>query len=181
MTTNRIAARAGVNVALVYRYFAGKEAIVGALIERAAQATYAGSRAALEAHGNAPLPVVVRALLQVLVHTPGAPELHRQLFEHMDITRQREQVREQSSRIAELFAACLAQRGGELRALRDPAATLFVLEHAIGAATHAAAFYRPQELALDSVMEALHELVCRSLLPVCDASQAASGRPLPLT
>ena len=29
-----IGALAGVNVALVYRYFAGKEAIVGALIER---------------------------------------------------------------------------------------------------------------------------------------------------
>ncbi|HEX6245002.1 MAG TPA: helix-turn-helix domain-containing protein, partial [Polyangiales bacterium] len=63
MTTNRIAVRAGVNVALVYRYFAGKEAIVAALIDRFTQATLVNFERVLQEHEAAPLPQVIRALL----------------------------------------------------------------------------------------------------------------------
>src|SRR4051812_13641023 len=69
-TTNRIAARAGVNVALVYRYFAGKEAIVGALIERSAERTYEAVRSALASNAETPLPVAMRAMVDALVSTP---------------------------------------------------------------------------------------------------------------
>src|SRR3954467_10150614 len=67
MTTNRIAQRAGVNVSLVYRYFAGKEAIVGALIERFAEQTLDAARAVLIEQAGVPLASGVRALLSVLV------------------------------------------------------------------------------------------------------------------
>src|SRR5262245_64528603 len=71
MTTNRIAARAGVNVALVYRYFAGKEAIVGALIERFSRQTHDQFAKVLVQHARSPLPVAFRALLTSLIETPN--------------------------------------------------------------------------------------------------------------
>jgi AcrR family transcriptional regulator len=171
-TTNRIATRAGVNVALVYRYFAGKEAIVGALIERVAEATYEAVRRALVEHARAPLPTAVRALLDALVDTPSAPALHRELVEHVDVARRRQLVHELRSRIAAQFAELLVRRRAELRPLADRDATMFVLQHAIEAATHAAAFYRPDGLSIERTLDALTELVTRALLPVADRPAA---------
>jgi len=163
-TTNQIAARAGVNVALVYRYFAGKEAILAALVEREANATVEAIRGALAAHAEAPLRVAVRALLAALVGTPRDPALHRELVENLELTRRRALVGERRAAIAALFSDFLARRGAELRPLADRQATLFVVEHAIEATTHAAAFYRPDGLSLERTLDALADLVARALL-----------------
>lgn len=162
-TTNRIAARAGVNVALLYRYFAGKEAIVGALIERHAETTHAAVRKALDEHRDQPLAVAVRAVLQALVQTPTAPALHRELVEQVSSSKRHEVVQVVRQRLAASFAEFLSQRQGELRPLRDAEATLFVVQHAIEAATHAACFYRPEQLSLERSLDALGELVVRTL------------------
>src|SRR5688572_25855756 len=155
MTTNRIAARAGVNVALVYRYFAGKEAIVAALIERFTEAKRAGFERALQEHELSPLPVVIRALLEALVSIPDMPGLQRELFEQIDLTKRRAHIQAETAAMTHAMTALLARRSSELRALPDLAATLFVLEHATFAATHAASFYRPPTMGLDSVLDAL--------------------------
>jgi AcrR family transcriptional regulator len=165
MTTNRIAARAGVNVALVYRYFAGKEAIVAALIERFTQATLAGFERVLREHDAAPFPLVIRALLEVLVGTPGVPELHRELFEQIDLTKRRAYVQLQTAAMTRAVEQLLSRRSAELQPLPDLAATLFVLEHATFAATHAASFYRPDGLSLARVLDALADMIGRTLLP----------------
>lgn len=164
-TTNRIAERAGVNVALVYRYFAGKEAIMGALIERIAEATHDAVKSALEVNAGAPLPVAVRAMLDALVHTPADATVHRELVEHLDVTKRRRFVLDVRARTEALFARFLDERAGELRALDDREAVLFVLHHAIEGATHAAAFYRPDGVRGDAVLDAITELVTRMLLP----------------
>jgi len=166
MTTNRIAVRAGVNVALVYRYFAGKEAIVAALIERFTRATLEAFERVLATQAEAPLPVVIRALLEALVTTPGVPELHRELFEQIDLTKRRAYVQAQTAAMTRAMAELLARRRAELRALPDLAATLFVLENATFAATHAASFYRPADLSLERVLDALADMIGRTLLPV---------------
>jgi AcrR family transcriptional regulator len=163
MTTNRVAERAGVNVALVYRYFAGKEAIVAALIEQAIEHTHAAVEAVLRAHASSPLPVAVRALLQTMAETPATPELHRELAEHIDVTQRRAQVHELHRRLSALFVDFLAGRRAELPTLSDPEATLFVLTHAVAAATHAAAFYRPAELSLERALDALSALAVGAL------------------
>jgi AcrR family transcriptional regulator len=179
MTTNRIATRAGVNVALVYRYFAGKEAIVAALIQRTSNATREEFERVLAVHADAPIRVVIRALLEVLVSTPGVPELHRELFEQIDATKQRAHVRALCSAMTQAVAAVLVGRGAELRALPNPEATLFVLEHAVFAATHAAVFYRPADLSRESVVEALTDILARALLPVTDGASAILDKAAP--
>jgi AcrR family transcriptional regulator len=167
-TTNRIATRAGVNVALVYRYFAGKEAIVGALIERAAEATYEAVRAALTDDPKAPLATTLRAMLTALVDTPGLdPAVHRELVEHVDIARRRKVVHELRARAGALFSEFLEHRA-ELRSLADRDAFLFVLQHAIESAAHAVAFYRPDGLSPARALDALVELSLRALVPIRD-------------
>ncbi|WP_236519487.1 TetR/AcrR family transcriptional regulator [Sandaracinus amylolyticus] len=169
-TTNRIAKRAGVNVGLVYRYFAGKEAIVGAITERVADVTFDAIRSALEAHASSPLPVALRAVVMVLVDTPGVdPRLHRELVEHLDVTRRRAMVQALRARTATLFAAFLDARRDTLRPDLDREALVFVIEHAMDAATHAIAFYRPAELDRDRAIDALVDLLSRALLPTSRA------------
>lgn len=162
-TTNRIAARAGVNVALVYRYFAGKEAIAGALIERHAQRTYEVVQETFAVQRDAPLEVALRAVLSALVESPHGPELHRELVELVDATKRRQVVRDVGARLQDALSEFLSARGDQLRPLEDRAATLFVLQHAIEAATHAACFYRPAELSMTRVLDALAALLLRTL------------------
>jgi AcrR family transcriptional regulator len=168
MTTNRIARRAGVNIALVYRYFSGKEAIVGALVERFAEATRASVMRALTENARAPLPIAVRALLSALTETPSPSPLHRELVENVDVTKRRALVHAVSEEVSKVFADFLERRTNELRPLPDRAATMFVLEHAIEAATHAAAFYRPDGLSTERALDALAELIVRALARVED-------------
>lgn len=164
-TTNRIAERAGVNVALVYRYFAGKEAIVGALIEQVAEATQGTVRKVLEEHARSPMPVAIRALLDALTAIPSDPVLHRELVEHVDATNRRQHLQDLRARVAAEFVRFVATRRADLRRLADPEATLFALQHAIEASTHAAAFYRPEGLSTARVLDALTEIVLGALMP----------------
>jgi AcrR family transcriptional regulator len=172
MTTNRIAARAGVNVALVYRYFAGKEAIVGALIERVAEQTHLEVSRVLAENAHAPLSIGLRELLRALVNTPGVPALHRELVEHVGVAKRHQVVEEARTAAAALFTTFLTQRQGELRPHADPEAILFVLQHAIEAATHAIAFNRPDGLSIERALDALTEVVTRTLLPDAVARDA---------
>ena len=176
-TTNRIAARAGVNVSLVYRYFAGKEAIVGALVERASARTYEAVERALADTATAPLPEVIGALVDALVSTPGMdPGLHRELVEHVDVTPRRDAIHTLHDRVSTLFAAMLASRSQELRVFADQEAVMFVVEHATAAAAHAAAFYRPDGLTAQRARDALVEMVLRTLGRVQDGPPSPSDR-----
>jgi len=162
-TTNHIARRAGVNVALVYRYFAGKEAIVGALIDHFTEVTVNAARASLDENAAAPLSVAIRELLRTLATTPAAPALHRELTEHVDLAKRRELVREAGNRITALFEHFLATRASELRPMKDREATFFVLRHAVDAATQAVAFYRPRGVSADRALDVLTDLCLRAL------------------
>ncbi|HEX5659370.1 MAG TPA: TetR/AcrR family transcriptional regulator [Polyangiales bacterium] len=163
--TNQIAAVAGVNVSLVYRYFAGKEAIVGALIERGAQRTYDAASEVIRTHEGEPMRVVLPALIEAFVDTPGLDaELHRELVEHVDISARRPVLHELRVRLGVLFRNLLRAHAAELRPDADLEALSFVLQHALEAATHAVAFYRPRSLSRRRALAALCELVERALL-----------------
>ncbi|HEY2855049.1 MAG TPA: TetR/AcrR family transcriptional regulator [Gemmatimonadaceae bacterium] len=91
LTTNRIADRAGVNVASIYQYFPGKEAIVAELRRRHGAAERAAARDALVLRRGQSLEATLRALIArgVAAHAV-APALHRAFAEHMPALRYRE-------------------------------------------------------------------------------------------
>ena len=91
LTTNRIADRAGVNVASLYQYFPGKEAIVAELRRRHGAAERAAARETLALRRGQDLEAILRALVArgVAAHAV-APALHRAFAEHMPALRYRE-------------------------------------------------------------------------------------------
>ena len=91
LTTNRIADRAGVNVASLYQYFPGKEAIVAELQRRHGAAERKAVRDALVLRRGEGLEATLRALIArgVAAHAV-APALHRAFAEHMPALRYRE-------------------------------------------------------------------------------------------
>jgi AcrR family transcriptional regulator len=91
LTTNRIADRAGVNVASLYQYFPGKEAIVAELQRRHGAAERAAARDALVVRQGQGLEETLRALIAggVAAHAV-APALHRAFAEHMPAQRYRD-------------------------------------------------------------------------------------------
>jgi AcrR family transcriptional regulator len=91
LTTNRIADRAGVNVASLYQYFPGKEAIVAELRRRHGAAERAAVRDVLVRRRGRGLEATLRALIArgVAAHAV-APALHRAFAEHMPAQRYRE-------------------------------------------------------------------------------------------
>jgi hypothetical protein len=94
----------------------------------------------------------------------------------VDSTRRRQLVHELRLQAGALFSEFLLSRASELRPLPDRAAMMFVLNSAVEAATHAAAFYRPPDLALDRVVDALVEFLLRTLTPIHDAAAAPPRR-----
>jgi AcrR family transcriptional regulator len=78
LTTNRIAERAGVNIASLYQYFPGKEAIVAELRRRHGEEQRAAVRRTLRKRQGADLRSSIRALVSmgVAAHTAN-PELQR--------------------------------------------------------------------------------------------------------
>ena len=164
LTTGRIAERAGVNVALVYRYFAGKESIVATLLELAAAQTEAALADAIARTQGLPLGDGLRAIIVALSTTPS-PNVHRALVEHVDAASRRPLLDALRARLLHRFEQFLHSHTSEIRPLDDPAAALFVLEHALEAATHAIAFYRPASLTAERAITVTVELVTRYLGP----------------
>src|SRR5262249_38252823 len=88
LTTNRIAERAGVNVASLYQYFPGKEAIVAELRRRHGAEHRAAVRIALLERRGEDLESTVRVLVSIGVAAHAdAPELHRVFTEELPALR----------------------------------------------------------------------------------------------
>jgi len=91
LTTNRIADRAGVNIASLYQYFPGKDAIVAELRRRHGAAERAAVRKTLVLRSDLGLESTLRALISrgVAAHAVS-PALHRVFAEHMPAQRYRD-------------------------------------------------------------------------------------------
>jgi AcrR family transcriptional regulator len=91
LTTNRIADRAGVNVASLYQYFPGKDAIVAELRRRHGDAERAAVRETLARQREHGLESTLRALIArgVAAHAVS-PALHRVFAEHLPAQRYRD-------------------------------------------------------------------------------------------
>jgi AcrR family transcriptional regulator len=90
LTTNRIAERAGVNVASLYQYFPGKEAILAELQRRHVAEQREAMREVLMAHRGNDLEATVRALVSMGTAAHAvAPRVHAALTEALPARRSR--------------------------------------------------------------------------------------------
>jgi AcrR family transcriptional regulator len=159
LTTNRIAERAGVNIASLYQYFPGKEAIVAELRRRHGADQRDALRQVLAEH-KGELEPTIRALVSIGVAGHAqAPRLHRVFTEEMPALGYRD--------VAAVDAPIVDAMRGFLQAanvdVRDLDLALWMISTASGAVLHRAAIERPEDLSTGVIAEELVTLLCRYL------------------
>lgn len=139
LTTNAVAARAGVSIGTLYQYFDDKQALLDALIDRHVQTLATRVRASLSRAALQPPGERVRALVQaVLASYGGRRRVHRRLMAHA-------LTRGPGTRLAPLYAEIANHLAGQRAGGSDGAAPpltqaqAFVLTHAIAGVLRALA------------------------------------------
>jgi len=128
-TTNRIAEVAGVSIGTLYQYFADKDAVFDALIERELEAAGSVLDAASIDPGQ-PLGATLRQLLDGFrTLQPRGPELYRQL-EHVPNALLRRHVAERNE-LALAFARRLLEAHRAALRVQDLDLAAFVIVHSI--------------------------------------------------
>jgi len=159
LTTNRIAERAGVNIASLYQYFPGKDAIIAELRERHRVASRDAVRKLLTDVRNRDLETAIRTLIAagIAMHA-AAPKLHQVLTEELPARRARLAVTDDPVLL-------------EIRGLLEEAAAgvsnkslaLWIVDTAGYAVIHRAAVERPEALADGTLANELSTLLLRYL------------------
>jgi AcrR family transcriptional regulator len=160
LTTNRIADRAGVNIASLYQYFPGKDAIVAELRRRHGEEQRAGLRRVLAERGDQNLETTVRALVSLGVagHARSL-RLQRVFAEEMPTL----DYREVEETDAPLFEAVRGFLRSPDVAVRDTDLALWVMSTMAGAVIHRAVVERPEDLSSGAITEELVRLLTRYL------------------
>jgi AcrR family transcriptional regulator len=149
ITTNRIAAAAGVSIGSVYQYFPDKGAIFAALLERHVDEMSRIVETTLAQHASSPTEVLVRALIGAMVeaHTVD-PDLHELLF---TVPHSAEGAAAFEDRLRRALRKALAARKHEMQ--RDLERILFILTPMIEALAHGVVLRRPPRLSLAAAKE----------------------------
>ena len=145
LTTNRIAARAGVNIATLYQYFPNKQAVFAELIRRHAAQTRAAALEVLAAHRTQDFAATVQAIVDAsLAAHRVAPDLHR-IYTQERPRLGLEAIEAPSDAAAQLLAAewCKTARGR----LPNPELALWIASSALHALIHLAIVERPDDFA----------------------------------
>jgi AcrR family transcriptional regulator len=160
LTTNRIAERAGVNIASLYQYFPGKEAIVAELRRRHGADQRAALRQVLAEHTAGELESTIRTLVSVGVAGHAqAPRLHRVFTEEMPALGYQD-VAEIDAPVFEAMRRFLQEAAVDVR---DMELALWMIATASGAVLHRAAVERPEDLLTGVIANELVTLLCRYL------------------
>jgi len=160
LTTNRIAERAGVNIASLYQYFPGKEAIVAELRRRHGADQRTALRQVLAERTAGELESTIRTLVSVGVAGHAhAPRLHRVFTEEMPALGYRD-VAAIDAPIFEEMRRFLQEADADVR---DLDLALWIVSTASGAILHRAAVERPEDLSSGVIAEELVTLLCRYL------------------
>ena len=160
LTTNRIADRAGVNIASLYQYFPGKEAIVAELRRRHGDGQRAALRQVLAERPAGELESTIRALVSVGVAGHAhAPRLHRVFTEEMPALG----YRDVEAIDAPIFGAMRRFLEEADIDARDLDLALWMIATAAGAVLHRAAIERPEDLSTGVIADELTTLLTRYL------------------
>ena len=160
LTTNRIAERSGVNIASLYQYFPGKEAIVAELRRRHGAEQRAALRQVLAERRPGELESTIRTLVSVGVTGHAhAPRLHQVFTEEIPALASRD-VAAIDAPIFEAMRQFLQEADVDVR---DMDLALWMISTASGAILHRAAVERPEDLSTGVIAEELITLLCRYL------------------
>ena len=160
LTTNRIAERAGVNIASLYQYFPGKDAIVAELRRRHGDEQRAALRQVLAERTTGDLESTIRSLVSMGVAGHAhAPRLHRVFTEEIPALAYRDIVAVD----APLFDAMRRFLQAVAVDVRDIDLAMWMISTISGAVIHRAAVERPEDLSTGLITEELITLLCRYL------------------
>jgi AcrR family transcriptional regulator len=164
-STNRIASRAGVSIGSLYHYFADKDALIGAVVERLAERQLANLAASLTAHAELELEPAVRGLVRAALQAQQVDrELSAVLLNQCPGETQRDLDRRWKRRMSELLAARLLSGRRPVRP-RAVELAAWVLVHAVFGVVQDALAERPELLQDDALADELTELAVRYLRP----------------
>ena len=159
LTTNRIAERAGVNVASLYQYFPGKEAIVAELRKRHVAEQREAATRALARRTDSGLTATIHAMVSIgtAVHAV-APRLHRVLTE--ELPGRPSNVGVLDDELVTEMRRVIADGAVDVP---DKDLALWIVDTVAYAVIHRAAVERPQDLSGDLLASELSTLLLRYL------------------
>jgi AcrR family transcriptional regulator len=145
-STNRIAEAAGVSIGSLYQYFPGKEALVGAVIDRHTGEMMQLVREALARVAARPPAQAARALVRVMIDAHRLnPRLHRVLVEQVPRVGRLDSMQAIDREAMAMVRAYLDAHRGEIR-VADTELAAFVCVTTVEALTHAAVVHQPEVL-----------------------------------
>jgi AcrR family transcriptional regulator len=163
LTTNAVAAAAGVSIGSLYQYFPNKEALVSALLERHMEDMSKSVLSELTRVANLPLAQAARCVVELTIRAHAVdPALHQVLTEQVPRVGKLAKLRDLDELCHRMVAGLLAARKGEL-AIRDPDLAAFILVSTIESVVHRAALLYPQRLRDPRLVEETTLLVTRYL------------------
>ena len=162
-STNHIARRAGISVGSLYQYFASKEAVIYALVERHIEQMQQQLADIASGMATAPIEDAVRAYVRAMfaVHRVE-PRLHRVFFEQLPKLAGRDAFQRWSENSESLVRGYLEGHRDHLRP-RDLEMAAFLLVHSVESVSYAVAVLRPRYLERDALAEEVSQLVIRYL------------------
>jgi AcrR family transcriptional regulator len=147
ITTNHIAATAGVSIGSLYQYFPDKGEIFIALHERHLRQIDQLIHSTLVEHASAPLDELIRALVDAMVEAHATdPEFFKRL--QTEVPHRAGVTRDFAVRLHGVFRLAIAARAHELKRGRDLDTTVFVVTHMVESLCHGAVLRRPAGLSL---------------------------------
>ncbi len=163
LTTNAVAAAAGVSIGSLYQYYPNKVALVAALIDRHMVEMNDAILAELTRVANLPLAEAARCVVELTIRAHAIdPELHRVLTEQVPRIGKLARLREVDEICHRMVAGLLAARKHEI-AIRDPDLAAFILVSTIESVVHRAALLYPQRLRDPRLVDETTLLVTRYL------------------
>ena len=167
-TTNHIAARAGVSIGSLYKYFPNKPSILAEVARRRIRAEVDAIAATFEAHADDPRRMPAAMVEATADRYAANAALDTALLEQLGPIEVAHVLRAAESTVVRLTAAYLARHPTQLRATSEAA---FVSVHALRGTLVAAAAHDPKALASPALR---HELV--RLLEGCLLQRKRIGR-----
>lgn len=163
LSTNAVAAAAGVSIGSLYQYFPNKESLVAALVDRHMEQMNAAIVAELARVATLPLAEAARCVVELTIRAHAIdPELHRVLTEQVPRVGKLARLRELDDVCHRIVASLLVARKREV-AIRDPDLAAFILVSSIESIVHRAALLYPQRLRDPRLVDETTLLVTRYL------------------